>query len=283
MFKVVISNINSGITINKYLEKLGVAVQRKKQLNSLNTFYVNKTLVSGDFTLQENDLFEIDLSLFETKKYRPINFNLTIIYEDDYLIAVDKPSGYIVYDLDDIKDTICNFLRSYYKQSKKNFDIIPIHRLDTDTSGCLIFAKDVITAASLSRKFEKNEVTKKYIALVSGLVEKEGCINKKIGKDRHINGKMVIFDKGKEALTKYRLIKSNSKFSLVEAIPITGRTHQIRVHLSSIGNPIVGDQLYKSKISNDRIMLHCQSISFIHPIKEKAVTLYSPLPEEFEI
>ena len=70
MFKVVISNINSGITINKYLEKLGVAVQRKKQLNSLNTFYVNKTLVSGDFTLQENDLFEIDLSLFETKKYQ---------------------------------------------------------------------------------------------------------------------------------------------------------------------------------------------------------------------
>lgn len=283
MFKVVINSNNSGISINKYLDQLGVSVQRKKQLNSINSLYVNKTLVKGDFLLQENDLLEIDLSLFEVKKYRSIEFNLTILYEDEYIIAVDKPSGYIVYDLDDIKDSICNFLRYYYKKYKKNCEILPVHRLDTDTSGCLIFAKDIITCASLSRKFEKNEITKKYVALVSGLVDKEGSINKNIGKDRHVNGKMVVCERGKEALTKYRLIKTINKFSLVEAIPVTGRTHQIRVHLSSIGNPIVGDILYKSKVINDRVMLHCQTISFMHPIKEKAVTIFSPLPEEFNI
>lgn len=283
MFKVVINSNNSGISINKYLDQLGVSVQRKKQLNSINSLYVNKTLVKGDFLLQENDLLEIDLSLFEVKKYRSIEFNLTILYEDEYIIAVDKPSGYIVYDLDDIKDSICNFLRYYYKKYKKTCEILPVHRLDTDTSGCLIFAKDIITCACLSRKFEKNEITKKYVALVSGLVDKEGSINKNIGKDRHVNGKMVVCDRGKEALTKYRLIKTINKLSLVEAIPVTGRTHQIRVHLSSIGNPIVGDILYKSKVKNDRVMLHCQTISFMHPIKEKAVTIFSPLPEEFNM
>ena len=283
MFKVVIDSNNANNTISKYLDKLGVSIQRKKQLNSSNAFYVNRVIVNSSYELKENDFLEIDLSIFETKKYRPVEYNLTILYEDEYIIVIDKPSGYIIYDVDDKKDAMCNFLRYYYKQYKKDSSIIPIHRLDSDTSGCLVFAKDVITGACLSKSFEKNVITKKYVALVSGVVNKEGSINKNIGKDRHINGKMIICDRGKEALTKYRLIDSNSKFSLVEAIPITGRTHQIRVHLSYIGNPLVGDVLYKSKVKADRVMLHCQSISFMHPIKEKAVTVYSPLPQEFKI
>ena len=283
MFKVVIDSNNSHNTISKYLDKLVVSIQRKKQLNSSNAFYVNRVLVDSTYELKENDFLEIDLSIFEIKKYRPVEYNLTILYEDEYIIVIDKPNGYIIYDVDDKQDAICNFLRYYYKQYKKDSLIIPIHRLDFDTSGCLVFAKDIITAAGLSKSFEKNEVTKKYVALVSGVVNKEGSINKNIGKDRHVNGKMVVCERGKEALTKYRLIDTNNKLSLVEAIPVTGRTHQVRVHLAYIGNPLVGDVLYKSKVKASRVMLHCLSISFIHPIKEKAVTVYSPLPQEFKI
>ena len=94
---------------------------------------------------------------------------------------------------------------------------------------------------------------------------------------------MVVCERGKQALTKYRLLETNKKVSLVEAIPVTGRTHQIRVHLSSIGNPIVGDKTYGSKIDCERVMLHCQYISFIHPIKEKALTVYAPMPDGFEL
>lgn len=283
MFKVVISNKHHNTTLCKYLELLGISVQRRKQLLSMNTCYVNKVLSSGDTVLQENDLVELDLSIFEVQKYKPSEFNLTILYEDEYIIAIDKPAGYIVYDAEDEKISICNFLRYYYKQYKKKTDIVPVHRLDTDTSGCLIFAKDVVTASGLSRSFEKNEITKRYVAKVSGAMNKEGCINKNIGKDRHVNNKMVVCERGKQALTKYRLVDSNNKFSLVEAIPVTGRTHQIRVHLASIGNPIVGDKTYGSKVSNERILLHCQYISFMHPIKEKALTVYAPMPEEFKL
>lgn len=283
MFKLIIDEINSNICISKFLDKFSFSLQRKKQLSSINAISVNRVTADLNYILKQNDLLEIDLSIFPIKKYRPVEFNLTILYEDEYIIAVDKPSGYIIYDVDDKKDSICNFLSYYYKKYKKNCDIIPIHRLDTDTSGCIIFAKDIITSAYFSKIFEKNEITKKYVALVSGSVEKEGCINKNIGRDRHVNGKMIVCERGKLAITKYRLLKSNERRSLVEAIPITGRTHQVRVHLASIGNPLIGDKLYGSKVLNNRVMLHCQAISFIHPIKEKAFTIFSPTPEDFKI
>lgn len=282
MFKIVVDESNNNINVNSYLDYIGLSNQRKKQLLNNDLCYINKIPCKGNDVLQNSDLFEIDLSIFDVKKYRPIEYNLTILYEDEYIIVVDKPVGYIIYDTDNDKPSICNFLSYYYKQYKKKCDIYPIHRLDQDTTGCLIFAKDLISASNLSKSFEKNEVTKKYVSLVSGVLNKEGSINKNIGKDRHINGKMVICERGKPALTKYKVLKSNNKLSLVEAIPVTGRTHQVRIHLASIGNPLVGDSLYGSKVKFDRVLLHCQSISFIHPIKKKAVTVFSPLPLEFK-
>lgn len=283
MFKIVIDSKNDNKTLGEYIETLAISVQRKKQLLNNNTCYINKVLSSKEDILKENDLLEIDLSIFEIQKYKPVESNLTILYEDEYMIAIDKPSGYIVYDPEDVKVSICNLLRYYYKQYKRKCEIIPVHRLDSDTSGCLIFAKDIITAAYLSRSFENNEVIKKYVAKVSGVINNEGTIDKNIGKDRHVNNKMVVCERGKKALTKYRLISTNKKESLVEAIPVTGRTHQIRVHLASIGNPIVGDKTYGSKVNNNRILLHCQYITFTHPIKEKTLTVYAPMPEEFKI
>ena len=283
MFTYIIQNLETKQNLKTFIGSLGLSVNKINKLFQMDCCYVNRVLQKPDYIVKNNDFLEIDTSIFETMKYKPIEFNLTVLYEDEFLIVVDKPNGYIIYDVDDSQTSMCNFLSFYYKSNKKKTDIYPVHRLDTDTSGCLVFAKDIITSSSLSRKFENNEVIKKYVALVQGCLEKEGTINKNIGSDRHINNKMVIYNKGKVAITKYKLLKTNNHTSLVEAIPITGRTHQIRVHLASLGNPLVGDALYGSKIRNSRILLHCQEISFKHPMKDKNITIYSPLPDGFEL
>ena len=282
MFKVIIDENYANLTVENMLEKLGISLPRRKQLLLNNLCYINKQSSERTDTLLLNDLFELDLSIFDVKKYRSIEFNLTVLYEDEYFIVVEKPSKHIIYDIDDEKDSVINYLTYYFKSYKKKCNVIPVHRLDTDTTGCLLFAKDVITAACFSKMFENNEITKKYVACVNGIIEQEGIIDKNIGKDRHINGKMVACKNGKPAITKFKLLKTNNKISLVEATLITGRTHQIRVHFSSIGTPLVGDTLYGSKIKNDRVMLHCQSLTFVHPIKKKVVTVYSPLPEDMK-
>lgn len=283
MFKYIVKNIKTEQNLKKYIESLGLSGSKVNKLFQMNCCYVNRTIESSNYIVKENDFIELDTSIFETMRYRPIEFNLTVLYEDENLIVIEKPFGNIVYDPEDKIPSMCNYLSYYYKQNKKKIEIYPVHRLDTDTSGCLVFGKDIITASSLSKMFENKVVTKKYVALVQGVVEREGTINKNIGTDRHINNKMVIYPKGKIAITKYKLLSTNEKTSLVEAMPITGRTHQIRVHLASIGNPLVGDVLYGSKYQNERIMLHCQSISFKHPLKDKNITVYSPLPDEFKL
>lgn len=283
MFKYIIQNIKTEQNLKKYIESLGLSGNKVNKLFQMSCCYINRTIQNPNYIVKNNDFLEIDTSIFEIMKYRSLEFNLTVLYEDENFIVVDKPFGCIVYDVEDKITSMCNYLSYYYKQNKKKTNIFPVHRLDTDTSGCLVFAKDIITASALSKKFENKEIVKKYVALVQGVVEKEGSINKNIGSDRHVNNKMVIYAKGKSAITKYKLLSTNDKTSLVEAIPITGRTHQIRVHLASIGNPLVGDTLYGSKYQNDRILLHCQSISFKHPFKDKNITVYSPLPEGFEL
>lgn len=283
MFKYKLPDISDNITFYQLLNSLGLAKNKINQLFQMKCCYVNRTLKKQDYILKSNDFIEIDTSIFESMKYKSVDFNLTILYEDDYLIVVDKPSGYIVYDINDEKVSVCNFLSFYYLNNKKKTNIFPVQRLDFDTSGCLVFAKDVITASSLSKQFENRVIEKKYIALVQGIVEKEGIIDKKIGSDRHINNKMVISKSGKTAITKYKLLKTNYYTSIIEAIPITGRTHQIRVHFSSIGNPLIGDALYGSKIKNERVLLHCKQIKFLHPLKNKEIIVYSSLPDEFKI
>lgn len=283
MFKYKLPDISDNITFYQLLNSLGLAKNKISQLFQMKCCYVNRTLKNQDYILKSNDFIEIDTSIFESMKYKPVDFNLTILYEDDYLIVVDKPSGYIVYDINDEKASVCNFLSFYYLNNKKKTNIFPVQRLDFDTSGCLVFAKDVITASSLSKQFENRVIEKKYIALVQGIVEKEGIIDKKIGSDRHINNKMVISKSGKTAITKYKLLKTNCYTSIIEAIPITGRTHQIRVHFSSTGNPLIGDALYGSKIKNERVLLHCKQIKFSHPFKDKEIIVYSSLPDEFKI
>ena len=231
--------------------------------------------------------------------------NIKILHEDKDLIVLDKPSGLTVHPgAGHEKQTLVSFLTKKYGKNLSNLSGIDrpgiVHRLDKDTSGLLIIAKNNKTHQLLKEKFEKREINRLYLAIVWGLLEKNsGSFTMNIGRNPKNRKKFSILQNGgKKAITKYKVKKNFSNVaSLIECKLFTGRTHQIRVHLSSSGNPLIGDKKYgknKSKllknvdkslinhiVSFKRQALHAYFLSFIHPIKNEKIQLNSKLPIDF--
>jgi len=204
---------------------------------------------------------------------------LKILYEDDNIIAVDKPEG-----ISSIKENNKS-AETVHSILQKEFDekLFIVHRLDKDVSGVMLFAKNSSTHKFLNKQFENHLIEKKYIALVHGIIsENTGLIDKKIR--QFGSGRMGVDEiKGKESRTKFDVLERFNSFTLLKLIPETGRRHQLRVHLYSIGHPIVGDLHYgeKSLQKNfSRLMLHAEEIEFFIE-DEKKMKIKSPLPESF--
>jgi 23S rRNA pseudouridine1911/1915/1917 synthase len=229
------------------------------------------------------------------------NTKFEILFEDDYLVAINKPPGLLVIPdrFKKLEENIHDILQKEYN------DIFTLHRLDKETSGVILFAKDAETHKHLNTQFEQHKVHKTYLVLVKGNIsENEGTIDAPLAK-RSSNENVMIVDKrnGKASVTKFKVIKRFSKFTLVEAYPQTGRTHQIRVHFKSINHPLAIDKLYsntekiflsdiksKFKPSNDiekplmeRLTLHAQSIEFIHPKTFQKMRIDAPLFKDYKI
>jgi len=207
--------------------------------------------------------------------------DIPIIYEDNNMVVIDKPAGILVHPVLNEKNTLLDFLKIKY------LDAQLVHRLDKDTSGLMVVAKNEKTYEWLKSQFLNREILKKYLALVIGnFKDKKGIIAKSISKSRKRGGSQTIAPIGKrrEAITRYEVIKEFKNYSLLEVSPKTGRTHQIRVHLASIGHPIAGDEKYKFKRQPvlrglNRQFLHASYLQFKMPdgnIKE----LRSELPED---
>jgi len=218
----------------------------------------------------------------------PENIPLDIFYEDRYLLVVNKPAGLMVHPANGFsKGTLVNALLFHCKQlSDVNASFRPgiVHRLDRETSGLIVVAKDNRTHAILSRQFEKHKVKKRYAALVEGDIEfDEGLVDAPLGRHgRFFDKKAVTFDdSGKEAKTVYRVMKRYKTKTLVALFPESGRTHQLRVHMAYLGHPILGDDKYGKKESFPRLALHAQSIGFTHPQTKHYIEFISPLPPEF--
>lgn len=263
-----------------FFKTMNVAKNKTQYLLNNHCCYINGELCDETKLLSQNDYLMIDINNFEKIDYLPTKFNLDILYEDEYLLIINKPSGHIIYD----KETnlsVANFIANYYYEIGLNSTIRHCHRLDIDTTGCLVYAKDVITHSVMSKMFEENNIKKTYLAIAEGIIVKDGTINSSIGRDRHNNGKMVIYGNGQKALTNYKVISKNQNFTLLGVEIKTGRTHQIRVHLSSVLHPLYGDKLYGA-VTSSRVMLHCYKLSFVHPILGTRLEIVAKIPQDFK-
>ncbi len=221
---------------------------------------------------------------------RPQSIPLDIIYEDNDLLVINKPAGMVVHPgPGHAQGTLVNALLAHHPPIA---DVGPhdragiVHRLDKDTSGALVVAKRQPVLEALQEQFRNRQVEKAYLALVKGEVQPpEGIIEVPIGRDPTDRQRMAPLPEGKYARTRYRVVRRFRGYSLVEAEPYTGRTHQIRVHLSWMGHPVVGDTDYghrRQRLLKDRHFLHASRLGFTHPTRQEPVTFEAPLPSQLE-
>ena len=243
-----------------------------------------------NYILQSGDHIEIVIPEPELLNIEPEPIEIEMIYEDDFLAVVNKPRGMVVHPAPGhYSGTLVNAL--LYKlgnMSDINGVIRPgiVHRIDKDTTGLLVVAKDNPTHIGLSQQLKEHKADRIYFALVKGNVtDDKGKIQFPIGRDSKDRKRMAVTTKNaKEAITYYQVVKRYNGFTLLELKLETGRTHQIRVHLSYIGHPIVGDKQYGNTNTQFELggqLLHAQKLSFVHPIKLEKMMFECPLPEDF--
>ncbi len=232
----------------------------------------------------------------EELAYLPEEIPLDIIYEDEHILVINKPAGLVVHPgSGNWSGTLLNGLLFCYPELKNIPRAGIVHRLDKDTTGLMVVARTLGAQTQLVRQLQDRQVTRIYRAIVEGHPHQEGVVNKSIGRDPNNRVKMAtIAIGGKEAITKFRVLQNFDKFSYIECKLETGRTHQIRVHMKSIGHPLVGDPIYgnhkvnyaenvvEAILSLNRQALHATKLSFIHPITEELMNFKIALPQDFK-
>ena len=264
--------ILNNTTINKALSGLGLGLHKINHLINTNKVKKGSIVLRSEEEVFKDDNITIDITEYEKNDYEPTYYDLNILYEDDYFLIVDKPYDVLIYD-DKSNNTLANYIRYYYMTNNINRSIRHVHRLDKETTGCILYAKDAITHSALSQMLERNEITRKYHAVVQGKIKTKGVFDNPIGKDRHVKNKMIVYKNGQYATTNYKLLKYDEKNdqSLVEIKLDTGRTHQIRVHFSYNKHPLIGDKIYNPNYNNEKLQLVSYSIELIHPITGKRI------------
>ena len=222
----------------------------------------------------------------ETSGFEPQNIPLDIVYEDDDLMIINKQPGLIVHPTKGHPTgTVANALMYYMEQTGKPFKIRFVNRLDMDTSGLLVVAKNSYTQNDYTKQMKENTVEKRYIAVVKGIVESdEGTIDLPIGRPDPDHVRRGVMEDGAPSVTHYKVLDRYNGYSLVELLLETGRTHQIRVHMSHIGHPVLGDWLYEglNPLLIDRQALHAAKLTFTHPMTKKRMTFEAPIPEDIK-
>lgn len=255
-----------------------------EKLKNASFLVNNKEVYNLGQILKQDDiitiLYEEDIDFPVFKKYP------NIVYEDDYLLIVNKPKGLMVHpDSKDKNGCLVNMVAWYYFKKGIKRSIKYLHRIDTDTTGLVIFAKDILTAAYFNFLISEHIVKRTYLAIVSGFLELEsGLIDEPIGEDRHDNQRRRVSKTGKRAVTHYETLKQLAhRYSLVKLVLETGRTHQIRVHMRYLGHPLAGDTLYGGSTKYiERQALHSFSLDFKHPYTFEDMHIEAPLPQDME-
>lgn len=283
-YKVINNNYKNINQILKQEFKLSARLMHKVIINKLAL--LNNKQIDTRSSINIGDNVKIDLNYEEENdNIVPVKMNLDILFEDDCLLIINKPAGIAVHpSILHFEDSLSNGIRFYFDSIGLKKKIRPVNRLDLDTSGIIVFAKNEFVQECLIRQMNNNIFKKEYIAIVTGhLKEKSGVINLPIARKENSIIERCISEKGQNAITKYEVIKELDSMSVVKCFLETGRTHQIRVHFMAIGHPLIGDSLYGSKSSLiNRQALHCYSISFVHPITKEVLNITCNLPKDME-
>ena len=290
-FRVSLSDV--GVRLDLFLAQKVKELTRSQLKKKLE---MNQVKVCGiprksSFRLREGDLVESDLVFPQTKEPLPENIPLKIWHEDNHVIVLEKPSGLVVHPGAGRKGgTLVNALLFLYPGLT---EVGPrerpgiVHRLDKETSGLMVVARSELAYARLQRQFKSREVEKVYLGLVRGKIpQQKGTFEWSIGRHvKHGERMSVKTKKPRAAETHFQVLKAYQEFTFLEIRPVTGRTHQIRVHFAASGHPIVGDLKYggkKSEKSCSRLFLHAAQLGFFHPESLERMKFHSPLPDELE-
>ena len=293
MKKIKANNEVIGLRLDKALTLLLPEVSRSKIQEHLQNglILVNNKKEKSSYKLSENDVIKVEDFPSETSDLNPEDIPLDIVYEDDDVIVVNKPKGLVVHPgAGNSEHTLANALKFHSENlSSLNGEFRPgiVHRIDKDTAGLLIVAKNDAAHAFLSNQLADHTLARKYYALVLGVIsENEGKIIAPIGRDQKFRQKMAVdLLRGKEAETNFKVLERFKDTSLVECALKTGRTHQIRVHMNYIGHPVIGDPIYgkgNRTIYDDGQLLFAHEIKFIHPKTKKEMTFSVDLPTYFK-
>ena len=275
--------------IDKYLASI-TNLSRETITKMIDSEYilVNGKKVKASYKPVLGDKIEIKEGFVKDTKIDAKKLDLDIVYEDEYLMVINKPSGLVVHPGSGNKDnTLVNGLMYYTKNLSDIGDSDRpgiVHRLDKDTSGLMLVAKENKTHEILAEEFKKHNIHREYIALVDGVIEvSRGTIDAPIKRSKENYQKMTVASGGKKAITNFEVIKRYKNNTLIRLVLETGRTHQIRVHMAYIGYPIHNDPVYNKKVSTSfGQFLHSEYLKFIHPITKKELEFRCPLPDEFK-
>lgn len=292
-FIIIAEESQAGIRIDKFLSE-NIEGKSRSYIASLiedGKVFVNGKIVSKSYKVIPGDRVEVEISEDKELEAIPQNIHLDIVYEDDHLIVVNKPKGMVVHPAAGNPDsTLVNALLFHCqgKLSGINGVLRPgiVHRIDKNTSGLLVVAKSDIAHFSLSEQIKEHSMTREYRAVVYGhLREQEGSVDAPIGRSTVDRKRMCVTDRNsKHAVTHYTVLEEYKGFSYISCRLETGRTHQIRVHMSYIGHPLAGDDVYGPKkviTELDGQCLHAIRLGFIHPVSGKYMEFESELPEYF--
>ena len=293
MKEYIVSQEEKGKRLDTYIPSVDTDITRTsaQRLIEDGNILVNGKNAKLSYKIQETDKISVEIPEPKQIELKAQNIPIEIIYEDSDIIVVNKPKGMVVHPANGNPDgTLVNAIMAICKDSLSGIggEIRPgiVHRIDKDTSGLLIVAKNDNAHVKMSEQIKNHEVKKTYIALVRGVFkENEATIDMPIGRSPSDRKKMAVNKNGKNAITHIKVLKRFDKYTLLQVNIETGRTHQIRVHLSHIGYPIVGDYTYSNGKNEFDVIgqcLHAQKLEFKHPITQKDMCLEAELPQYFK-
>lgn len=291
--KVKIEEKNDGMVIRQFLkEEMGLSTRLIRSASIEKRILVNDEPVRMRKVIKVGDVVEVELSRNESQNITPENIPIDIIYEDEDILVVNKPPFMVVHPTKSHQSgTLANGILYYFSESNQNCIVRLVSRLDMNTSGLIIIAKNQFAHMALSKEMQNNNLEKRYIAIVHGHMEEEqGTIDAPIYKldTEEDSFRRVVDDRGQRSITHYKVIERLKEADVVECLLETGRTHQIRVHLSHLGHPIYGDTLYgygeedAEKEFIDRQALHAYKLKFNSPRTKVLLDLKADIPEDMQ-